>query len=458
MLTEETKSRINAIWFAYSNSNKKSFDTKGNEIENIDGSRVEAIKVIKKIIGDFLTDKTNLLEFKTNLDSYNKQNNYWGFTAAKGQMFFNLLTKSSENELDKLSALLKKIITEPTDLDDALSRMQELFVYTSKYQLKAIDKRKCANPKSAAYFLSYFWQIHDFQKWPVMYSSLINSFEELGIWEEQSTPQENYKQFYNLNEEIKNYLIQQRKNSISNWEIEHAFWHFSGTVSVNWKQPKKKQFTPATSPPIPTTNTATIVEGKAEIKVVTPGFELTDYLIPKVCKLVELGASTERSSSSKGHEFEKMVGEVFRLLDFELEMLGQGAGREPDAIIKFSEEHVAFIIDAKAYSLGYSLGTDDRAIREYINYYCPKLRQAGFNKIGFIIVSNSFKSNLHELVNSITWNTDVKRFILLTSEALLYLLAYKTKDRLPLNEIIDALISYSTIVTKESIIEKFGDY
>src|SRR4051812_13919813 len=102
MLTEETKSRINAIWFAYSNSNKKAFDTKGNEIENIDGSRAEAIKVIKKIIADFLTDKTNLLEFKTNLDSFNKQNNYWGFTAAKGQMFFNLLTKSSESELDKL--------------------------------------------------------------------------------------------------------------------------------------------------------------------------------------------------------------------------------------------------------------------------------------------------------------------------------------------------------------------
>lgn len=93
--------------------------------------------------------------------------------------------------------------------------------------------------------------------------------------------------------------------------------------------------------------------------------ELSDYLIPKVCKLVELGSSTESSGSSMGHEFEKMVAEVFRLLDFEVEVLGQGSGREPDAILKHREDHVAFIVDAKAYSSGYSLGIDDRAIKEY---------------------------------------------------------------------------------------------
>ena len=50
-------------------------------------------------------------------------------------------------------------------------------------------------------------------------------------------------------------------------------------------------------------------------------------------------------------------------------------------------------------------------------------------KIGFIIVSNSFKSNFDNFINEVTWTTDIKRFILLTSEALLYLLAYKTKDQ-----------------------------
>ncbi|AQY23072.1 hypothetical protein AB406_2134 [Riemerella anatipestifer] len=33
-------------------------------------------------------------------------------------------------------------------------------------------------------------------------------------------------------------------------------------------------------------------------------------------------------------------------------------------------------------------GIDDRAIKEYINYYCPKLNNDGYKKVGFIIVSN----------------------------------------------------------------------
>lgn len=171
-----------------------------------------------------------------------------------------------------------------------------------------------------------------------------------------------------------------------------------------------------------------------------------------------MGASVEKKGSQKGSEFEKLVGEAFKYLNFEVEQLGQGTGREPDAIIKFPEEHIAFIVDAKAYASGYTLGTDDRAIKEYISYYCPKLKQGGFNKIGFIIVSNSFKTDLNDLINEITWTTDVKRFLQLTTEALLYLLAYKTKDKLTLSQIIETLITFNSVITKDRIIEEFGDY
>ena len=95
---------------------------------------------------------------------------------------------------------------------------------------------------------------------------------------------------------------------------------------------------------------------------------------------------------------------------------------------------------------GYSLGVDDRAIKEYINHYCPKLQKEGYKKIEFIIVCNSFKSNLDGFINEITWNTDIKRFILLSSEALLYLLAYKTKNRHSLSSIIENLIGFENPV------------
>jgi hypothetical protein len=165
----------------------------------------------------------------------------------------------------------------------------------------------------------------------------------------------------------------------------------------------------------------------------------------------------DKSSSRKGSEFEQKVAQVFKFLEFDVEFLGQGKGRNPDAILRCREENTAFLVDAKAYSAGYSLGIDDRAIKEYIAYHCPKLQKEGYKKIGFIIVSNSFKSNFDSFVNDITWNTDIKRFILLTSEALLYLLAYKHKDLLSLPLIIENLIGCSNPVTAESVITEFDD-
>ena len=443
-LNESTKQSIKAIWDKYIKTDKKVYDTKDNAYEDIDKSRLASIEDIKKIFKQFVENNINVYEFKTNLDSYNKRNNYWGFTAAKGQMFFNLVTKSSEKDIETFAQILQRLIKEPSNVDDACSKLKELFDYVSKCQALAIDKRKTAIPKSASYFLSYFWQIQNPTAWPIMYTSIIKTFEKLGIWKEQETAQDNYRQFFDLNELIKNYLQDYSRNPVSNWEIEHALWNFAGTTIVNSKPLKIRE--------------EKGLGMKSEIKALDPGFELRDYIIPRVYDLIELGISSDKTSSSKGSQFEKKVCEVFKQLDFEVKELGQGTGREPDAIIKFREEHVAFIVDAKAYSAGYTLGTGDRAIKEYINYYSPKLRQEGFTKLGFIIVSNSFRSDLSELVNSITWSTDVKRFIPLTTEALLYLLAYKTKERLTLSQIIEALISFTSTVTTENIIEKFGDY
>jgi hypothetical protein len=114
-------------------------------------------------------------------------------------------------------------------------------------------------------------------------------------------------------------------------------------------------------------------------------------------------------------------------------------------------------MDAKAYSNGYALGLDDRAIKEYIDKIIPSLQKERYKKFGFIIVSNSFKSNLDSFINEITWNTDVRRFILLTSEALLYLLAYKTKNRISTSSIIETLISLGNPIEAKDIIGKLDD-
>lgn len=449
MLELQIKEALLKIWKSYLETGKKVIDTKGNDFGDIDAQRLVSIVDIKEIISAFQAGSLNLYEFKTSLDSYNKQNNYWGFTAAKGQMFFNLLTKSSETQIENLTSLLKELIQPPSQLSNAFEKIKSLFSFTTTLHEAATDKRRVPNPKSSAYFLSYFWQIHDPAKWPIMYSSILVSFEKLGIWTYQDTAQENYKAFYELNEEIRLFLVSETKTSITNWDLEHALWNFSGTTTVNSKQSKAKigELVPLQASEALTKN-----------HVINPGFDLNDYLIPRVARLVDIGASIEKRGPSKGVEFERLVAETFGFLDFEVENLGQGSGREPDAIIKYKEGHVAFIVDAKAYSSGYSLGTDDRAIREYISYHTPKLKQEGLNKIGFIIVSNSFKSNYSELISEITWTTEVRRFILMTTEALQYLLAYKIKDKLSVQQIIEAIVNFTSVVTKESIVEEFGDY
>jgi len=444
MLKNYEIKKIEEIWDNYIKSEKRVLDTKGNELSNIDESRKQAIVKLREMIRQFVEGEINIFEFRTNVDSFNKRNNLWGFTATKGQMFFNQLVKYSETKIEKLSGLLKECISKPNDLKDASLKIETLENYCLSIFSNAKDKRKAPNPGSVCYFLSYFWQIQDHMKWPILYSSLKISFAELGIWEEKPTQKETYIYFFQLNEEIKEVFRNHSKKDISHWDAEHAFWNFKG--NPNKPQPKKV--------------VEKTIEGDGineEVISIVASFKLSEYLIPKVAKLVDLGAGNDKSSSSKGNEYEKLVSEIFKLLDFEVEYLGQGSGRNPDAILRFREENTAFIVDAKAYSGGYSLGIDDRAIKEYINFHCPKLLKEGYKKIGFIIVSNSFKSNFDSFINEITWNTEIKRFILMTSEALLYLLAYKTKDRLSLSTIIESMIGFSNPVEYQNVIQEFDD-
>lgn len=448
MLSEETKLEIRSIWDNYVSANKPVVDTRGRVINDINGLRIIAISDIKAMVDGFFNGDTSIYEFKTTLDGYNKRNNLWGFTATKGQMFFNQLVKNCESNISELVDLLKHSIDEPVDIDDALAKLTRFELYVQDLARGAKDKRKVPNPGSTGYFLSYFWQIHNHQKFPVFYTSLVKSFTELGIWNDSPTQRDNYQNFIYLNDLIRAELKLYTQLEIDNWDVEHAFWHFApfGTPLLKKAPPVVPEVAPQTE----------AVTYNAETRSM-PNFDVNEYLIPKVASLVQLGAATEKTKAS---QYEKLVGEIFRQLDFEVEQMGQGTGRNPDAILRFREEHTAFIVDAKAYADGYGMGTaDERAIREYINYYCPKLIKEGFRRIGFIIVSNSFRSSLDEFANDITWGTDVKRFILLTSEALLYLLAYKTKDRdkLNLSTIIESMISSGNLINAQDVIQKFDD-
>src|SRR5690606_41754279 len=159
--------QIKNIWDRYIQSNQLVVDTKGKELVKIDDSRRAAIIELKKFINDFQSDSINIYEFKTNIDSFNKRNNLWGFTATKGQMFFNQFVKVNESNISFLTNLLKSCIEQPKNLEDALTKIRKLEKFCTDIYSKAKDKRKVPNPGSASYFLSYFWQVQDADQWQI---------------------------------------------------------------------------------------------------------------------------------------------------------------------------------------------------------------------------------------------------------------------------------------------------
>jgi len=352
LLNEVQKKAILNIWNTYEKSGKKTYDTKGNLIADIDQARLKAIVSLKSYITDFLSGKTDLGGFRTLIDSFNKRNNLWGFTAVKGQMYFNQLVAAATGDEAGLTTLLRSALPQPEDLNDALQKIERLETYTRKFYDKAPDKRLVPKPSSVSYFLSYFWQIFAHESWPIMYTSLIKSFESLGLWHEFPKQSEAYRYFINLNNEIIAAIHEKTKYGIGFWDTEHAFWDYDAGSRAPEKNMQKKESALAETP-------------RSDFNL------LREYLLPRVAPLVELGAAKDQVGVGKGYAYEKMVSEVFKLIDFEVEELGQGKGRNPDSIIKNRTENTAFLVDAKAYSDGYNLGLDDRAIKEYIQYHCP---------------------------------------------------------------------------------------
>ena len=462
-MDELSKKQLIEIWDEHIKANHFVTDNNGHLVNNIDNSRLEAIEVIKVIIRDFINEDITIYEFKAALDIFNRHNNLWNFSAKMGQMYFNQLLKSNEQGIDKLAALLKTVIAEPKDLKDAFKKIEELEKFTNAIFLVAEDKRKVPYPGSVGYFLSYFWQVHNPSKWPILYSSLINGFREIGIWKDQTSQKANYDFFYNLNAEIKDVLKEHSKKDISNWDVEHTFWNFKYSNIINPNIPVEAEEAPVMNSvkapsPVEKTFVEEVILPKAEpvkpIEAVNQvvQFDVYDYLIPKVARLFEFSQADTKLDKAL---FEPTVAEAFKQLDFEITILPQGVRKNPYCLVKFREENLAFIVDTKLDSGTYFNTTDDRALKEAINDHCSDLKREGYKKVGFMLVCSAFESNHSEFINYISWNTDIKKMMFLTSDALLYLLAFKIKDKIRLSSLIERLVSLSILVTPQSVINEF---
>jgi hypothetical protein len=475
MIDERIQKQILEVWGSHVSTFKKDLGDEGQAFNSIDESRTQAIEVVKIIIHNFIKGDFDINDFKTALDSYNKHNNLWGFTAKLGQMYFNQIIKSNEKSLTKLTALFKDVIQEPKNIRDALSKIDALEKFTTAIYKKAKDKHNAPYPGAVGFFLSYFWQIRNHQKWPIMYNTLVNSFRELGVWEEQETQKELYNQYYSVYNEVKKLIETETGKKITYWDIEHAFWNYKYKAPA--EPVKVKVAADKIASPVEEKLIEEVTEEQREVAAedhaigqemeapVSPAqtqeqntseaIDIREYLMPRLSRLLD--QTTLQDQAKPATQYQTLVAEAFSQLEFEIEVLDQSIEKNAYAILRFPDEQVAFILDAEPKHEDFFRNTDRRIVKDYVHVNCRTLNREGYQKVGYMVISDSFDKKHQAFVSYINWNTDIKKTSLISTEALLYLLAYKLKHRLNLMHIIDRIAAFPYRVYQENISEILGE-
>ncbi|RQG98315.1 hypothetical protein [Natrarchaeobius oligotrophus] len=401
-------------WDAFEDNDYRMKDSQGEVVtmEEADQRREDRLPVLRELIDDFLAGDLPLSEFKSEIDGQNKRFPYWGFKGMNGMMFFNMVYSSAgEERQDELAELLHNLIQPPADQTEAKEKIRSLEGFVERLRNEVDDLRKAPRPGSIPYFLSYFWQVHAPDEYPIYYTSMVNALSDLAIWEPEDDLADSYASFWELNEELRKALGEHTGRDIHLWTVEHVFWY--------WQQ--RDEFDDEPEPAGGTTQMTTLPDS---------------YIPPIVSILPDLAENTDEIQSvvdGIGHSvetlFENRLARAFRMVGFEVDEMGQGSGRNPDGIAKDHMHNYAIIYDAKSRRNGYSMGTgDERQFQDYINREVPSLRAQGFRNIYFAVISGDFTDDERDAIRTLKISTDIQEVRLIEVEALLILLENRLRD------------------------------
>ena len=374
------------------------------------------------------------------------------------------MIKYNESSLDKLGEALKELITEPKNLREALSKIETLEKMTIAIYTKAKDKHNAPYPGAVGFFLSYFWQISNYKKWPILYPNLINSFKELGVWEDQKTQKATYEAYLSVYNQVKGIIEEIAGREVSYWELEHALWNFKfkpealSYVAELIPSPKAgpikalaKEAITVLSANAETPQDAELEERRQEqndrVMASKEAINYQEYLMPRLSRLLNNGYVQDDIENS----FSALVLEAFSQLDFQVEVLDQNKEKNAYAVLKFREENIAIILDAHPSSADFQKENDRRIVKEYISDNLKALNKEGYKKVTYILVSNHFTDLYNSFVSYINWNTDIKKTILISTEAILYILAYKLKKKQGIYPILDRFGSFSSHINMGNV-------
>ncbi len=428
---------------------------------SLDTNRKQLIETkLLKLVNDYLGGQIELADFKTQIDSINKRNQYWGFKGIKGQMFFNMIVNVAD-DLDELDQELKSAITMPANEQIASSRIKTFLSYVNRLREDWIEngnsKYKAPKIGSIPFFISYFWQIQSWQTWPIYYTTAVNALSDLNIWFPTENMAADYIAYKTINEELMTLFSGISGKTFTLYDVEHVFYYKS-----------EAPYQPAESQKATDTKASAVEIVSDELGKKTDERPLTHLpesyvppiiaILPKMAKhSSELVEAAARSGTSLPRAFERNINIAFTMLGYETKLLGQGAGRVPDGLARAEDENYAIIWDAKVRSDGYSMGTDDRTIKEYIISQSRDLKKRrSLRNIYYAIISNKFADDFDELIRTIKMETDVSEVCLMEAGALVAMIDVKLRTPMQITlgpDGIQRLFSNSGVLTGEMVRE-----
>jgi hypothetical protein len=392
--------------------------------EELDAKRIALInQELRPLVDEFLHGKVGMPEFKSRVDSINKRNELWGFKGIKGQMFFNMIVNVAEDKRE-CEAEVKAGITQPTDNTVAESRIRNFASYVKRLGESWIRSGHSAHgaPKigSIPFFLSYFWQIQQREVWPVYYTNTVKTMTDMNLWQPTGEPAVDYITFKQIHEELIDVFTKAANQPFDLYKVEHVFW-FHGS------NPYDETATVATEHSVLAVRQpeAALDQDRLPESYVPPVISVLPRMGRNDAKLAELA---QRSGTALARAFEKSINAAFTVIGYETKLLGAGQGRVPDGEAVARDERYAIIWDAKMRTDGYSVGTDDRAMREYISTRSRDLKKRGaLRNIYYAVISSGFFEDYDETIRSIKMETDVNEVCLVEAAALVAMVDAKLR-------------------------------
>src|SRR5659263_38182 len=422
----------------------------------LDENRIRLIDTeLKPLLSEYLIGNLELTVFKSKVDSINKVNPLWGFKGIKGQMFFNMVVNVAD-DMDECNQELKSALTVPPNEQIASSRIKTFSSYVKRLGDKWVDagntRYGCPKIGSITFFLTYFWQIQDRDTYPVYYTNSVQKMTDLNLWQPTGDSAQDYLTFKHIHEELSVFFKEVTGKKFNLYQIEHVFWYKGGNPYEAIKSEGDRE------------------SGESAIMQIIPMQEklalLPESYVPPIVAILPLMAindeslieASKKSGTSLERAFEKYINAALTILGYQTQLLGQGKGSVPDGLAKAMDENYAIIWDAKVRRDGYSFGTDDRAIREYITKQSRDMKKGqSLRNIYYMIVSSKFTDEYDEIRSSIKMETYVNEVSLVEADALVAMVDAKLRDPHQINlgsDGLQRLFSIGGVITAKMVREQ----